>query len=113
MTEANKSAIIGIVKSKPNIQPLADTEVEWFVDSAIRKCLNLRFPFNLEATETLLDKPYFHRWITDASIAMIENLGVGNIKQYSEIGMSITYKEMTDGIPTSLINDMLAMAGTI
>lgn len=109
----DKTQIIEIVKAKPNISPLTDTEVEWFVDSAIRKCLNLRFPFKLNAEVADIDFPYFHRWITDVTIAMIENIGVANVKSYSEIGMSITYAEMTDGIPKALINDMLAMAGTL
>lgn len=109
----DKTKIIEVIKSKPNITSLEDKEVEWFVDSAIRKCLNIRYPFDLDAEEGKVDKPFFHRWIIDASIAMIENVGVGNIKSYSEIGMSISYKDMTDGIPTTLINEMLSMAGNL
>lgn len=113
MEETVKTDIIKIVKAKPNIQALSDEEIGWFVDSAIRKCLNIRFPFKLDATATDIDQPYFHRWLTEATISMIENIGVANVRSYSEIGMSITYREMSDGIPKSLINDMLAMAGTI
>lgn len=108
----DKTKIIEEVQKKPTIT-LDYHEVEWFVDTAIRKCLNLKYPFKLDADVADIDRPFFHRWLIDASIAMIENQGIANIKAYSEIGLSIRYNDMVDGIPKSLINQILPEVGNL
>lgn len=109
----DKDKLIATIKSKPQLKTLEDTEVEWFLDSAVRKCLNLAFPFDKNATEERLAYPYYERWLIDATISMVQSIGVGNIKSYSQNGYSISYVNMTDGLSEDLINQIIPKAGTI
>lgn len=87
-----------------------DEVLKVFMDVAINKLLEERYPFDMSKTEKDLDGR-FNSWIARATRSIYESQGQMNITQFSQNGVQITYSNMVEGIDRSLINTIIPMAG--
>lgn len=111
----DNAKILSIVKRKPQIRILSDEEVEWFISSAIRKYISTKYPFSstFKDVDELVGNEIkiLENWVISATIAMIESMGIGIIQSYSENGLSVKYATMIEGIPESLLDEIVPSAG--
>ena len=107
----DKLKILNDVKSVQGIQGTGeDAVLNVFIESAIGKLLELRYPFDFEKTEVDLAER-FESWITRATRSIYDSQGQHNISQFSQNGVQITYSNMVEGIDQSLIDSIMPMVG--
>ena len=80
--------------------------IEMAIDLAIRKL----YPFKDDTSEIVLSHKYDY-WCVLAAKEMYQNLGNESIKSYSENGLSISYKELTNGVSNDLLNQLVSKVG--
>mgnify|MGYP003615234464 CR=1 FL=1 len=68
------------------------------------------YPFEEDLTEIVLSHTYDY-WVVMAAKEMYQNLGNENIRSYSENGLSISYKDMTNGLSMDLLNQLVPKVG--
>ena len=107
----DKVKILTDVKSIQGIQGAdEDAVLNVFIDGAIGKLLELRYPFDFSKTELDLD-PRFNSWVTRATRSIYDSQGQHNISQFSQNGVQITYSNMVEGIDQSLVDSIMPMVG--
>lgn len=89
-----------------------DEVIKVFIDVAINKLIELRYPFDMTKDETDLE-PRWTSWITRATRSIYEAQGQMNITQFSQNGVQITYNNMVEGIDSSLVNSVMPFAGSV
>lgn len=82
-----------------------------FIDVAIGKLLELRYPFDYSIDESKIPSRW-NSWLTRAVQSIYESQGQHNITQFSQNGVQITYSRMEEGIDIGLIDSVVPLAGS-
>lgn len=107
----DKEKILNDVKIINNIEDDSQDElIKTFIEVAIGKLLELRYPFDLSKTELDLEKR-FESWITRAVRSIYDTQGSYNITQFAQNGVQITYSRLSEGIDETLIRSIVPYAG--
>lgn len=83
------------------------------IEDVTSKLLSLRFPFDEAKGEIDVLKPRYISWVVRASKSVYDNIGFYNVRQYSENGLSVTFQQVLDGIPRTMIEEIVPFAGGI
>lgn len=83
------------------------------IEDVTSKLLSLRFPFDETKGEIDVLKPRYISWVVRASKSVYDNIGFYNVRQYSENGLSVTFQQVLDGIPRTMIEEIVPFAGGI
>lgn len=66
-------------------------------------------PFEEDIDSLVL--PYkYNYWVVQASKNMYESMGSDNVKSYSENGLSISYRDLQNGVSKELLNQLVPKA---
>ena len=107
----DKDKILKDVKVIQGIDDNSEDElIKTFIEVAIGKLLEIRYPFDLSKTELDLEKR-FESWITRAVRSIYDTQGSYNITQFAQNGVQITYSRLSEGIDESLIRSVMPYAG--
>lgn len=107
----DKDKILKDVKVIQGIEDNSEDElIKTFIEVAIGKLLEIRYPFDLNKTELDLEKR-FESWITRAVRSIYDTQGSYNITQFAQNGVQITYSRLSEGIDESLIRSVMPYAG--
>ena len=111
MNTIDRESILESVKTIQGIEDDSLDEVlNAFIDVAVGKLLELRYPFDLSKTAQDLEKRW-ESWIVRAVRSIYETQGAYNITQFSQNGVQITYAKMEEGIDASLVASVVPYAG--
>lgn len=107
----DKTKILDDVKALQGIEDTQfDEVINIFIEIAIGKLLELRYPFDFEKTENDIEDR-FQSWITRATSSIYDSQGQGNINQFSQNGVQVTYHRLEEGIDTGLIKSVMPRVG--
>lgn len=107
----NQIEVLKQVKSRLNIlDDTTDVVLTNLILDVMNIALNSRFPFHEDKTVNDLP-PRMENWVTRASVQVYESIGMLNVKQYSENGLSFTRSAVRDGISVRTLNEIIPKAG--
>lgn len=87
-----------------------DDSLKEIIEQVIDRFYSLKYPFDFDIDDEDVPKR-FNSWIVQASVSVFDSIGYANVRSYSENGVSISWQTMSDGISSSLINDLIPKAG--
>lgn len=110
-----KKEILESVKSRVDLvdDESQDKVLIGIIEDVTSKLLSLRFPFDETKGEIDVLKPRYISWVVRASKSVYDNIGFYNVRQYSENGLSVTFQQVLDGIPRTMIEEIVPFAGGI